>query len=487
MGHFVNAAVASNPKTRRSGWIIPLLAFILLIPCILYVGLRVALPGDGTSLGFAIPPQRAGLPLYALNTGPTGAAPDLLLLAIGDRSVDALLSNLFSAGEFQQTVTADQELIYTVTDSGPPEQVIVHLERRAIWPALINNWTFILDLLLLLAVGLFVYLRQPHLTASRNYFLLSCLLFSNGVIYFSELQASDLLNRPVFWIWFIGTLPLYAIAIGAVVHFTFVFPAPMPGLRRKPRLPLIGYMVIWIPYLAFLGLFWQAYPSVSERVQLIVSGAGLIALVGFPLAIGVVVIRYRREFGPRERRQTRWVLWGMMVALLPWLVVSVLPPLFGIPALNTPLLGILWWALPISFAIAILRENLFNIDHLINRTIVYSLLTLSLTVIYLTSITILQSLFSAISGQQSTAAIVITTLAIAALFTPLRRRIQNAIDRRFYRKKYDAEKALATFSLSVREVVELDDISTHLLTVVEDTLQPELVSLWLIQPEGMKS
>ncbi len=134
----------------------------------------------------------------------------------------------------------------------------------------------------------------------------------------------------------------------------------------------------------------------------------------------------------------------------------------------------------ISLAVAVLRYRLYDIDVLIRRTLVYSILTAILALVYLGGVTLLQGILSRISGEQSTAAIVISTLAIAALFNPLRFRIQSFIDHRFFRRKYDAEKTLASFSTHLREEVNLDDLSTHITSVVEETFQPAHVSVYLL-------
>jgi hypothetical protein len=142
---------------------------------------------------------------------------------------------------------------------------------------------------------------------------------------------------------------------------------------------------------------------------------------------------------------------------------------------------------PISVGIAIVRYRLYEIDTLINRTLVYGALTAILAALYFGGIVVLQRVFIALTGEQSTLAVVASTLLIAALFNPLRRRIQGFIDRRFYRSKYNARKTLEAFSAKLREETDLDALSNDLVGMVRETMQPAHVYLWLrsdVLPKG---
>jgi hypothetical protein len=140
--------------------------------------------------------------------------------------------------------------------------------------------------------------------------------------------------------------------------------------------------------------------------------------------------------------------------------------------------------IPLSIGMAILRSRLWDIDLLIRRTLVYAALTGLLALAYFGSVLVLEGFVRLLTGQsQSQVVTVVSTLAIAALFVPVRRRVQAFIDRRFYRRKYDAARTLAQFGANLRDEVNLDDLSTHLLDAVDETLQPASVSLWLHRPE----
>jgi len=195
-----------------------------------------------------------------------------------------------------------------------------------------------------------------------------------------------------------------------------------------------------------------------------------------------VFIRLRRAIGV-ERQQIKWFAYAAAAYVSAGILAYIIPRVIDTPlwfervsfALNIAFIP----AVPIAIGIAILRYRLYDIDLLINRTLVYGSLTAILLDLYFFGIVVLQRVFVLLTGQQSTLAVVASTLLIAAIFTPLRRRIQGFIDRRFYRRKYDARKTLEAFSAKLRDETDLIALSDDLVGVVRETMQPAHVSLWL--------
>ena len=205
----------------------------------------------------------------------------------------------------------------------------------------------------------------------------------------------------------------------------------------------------------------------------------------------IQLYRYRRVSSPLERQQTKWVVFGFAVPITVY-VGAIVPDLL-FPVLASPgslyrtafvaVQALLQLLFPLSLGFAMLRSRLWEIDVLINHTLVYGTLTVILTLVYVGLVIGLQALLRVIINQGSGVAIVLSTLAIYFLFQPLRRRIQQVIDRRFYRRKYDAAKVVAAFSATLRQEVDLELLRQHLLAVVQETMQPAHVSLWLRPPE----
>ena len=220
--------------------------------------------------------------------------------------------------------------------------------------------------------------------------------------------------------------------------------------------------------------------------------AGNVLLPLLPLCILTsalsLILRYRRS-GGEQREQIKWLAFAASLVGLGLLVVGVTGFIFEPETGDTPplLLGLAqdvvllsYASIPVAVGFAVLKYRLYDIEVVINRTLVYGLLTATLAVLYLGSVTLLQYLLSLFTGQGgNTLAIVASTLAIAALFNPLRRRIQGFIDRRFYRRKYDARKILEAFGSRLRDEAYIERISDDLVGVVRETMQPAHVSVWL--------
>jgi hypothetical protein len=269
-------------------------------------------------------------------------------------------------------------------------------------------------------------------------------------------------------------LLLYAFGSASLVIFFYIFPSG----RFAPR---------WTRWCALLVV---AYESAVVFFPQLPSRAGGPAAYLFPLflltAAVAQVYRYLRVSTATERQQTKWVIFGLALAAL--LFVVYIPVGFLGPAIQfdpvlgnlIPILGVVELLIPICIVMAVLRARLWDIDIIINRALVYGSVTGLLGALYAGLIIGLESLAQAITRQTfQPFVLVISTLVIATLFLPARRRLQAIIDRRFYRHKYDAESILASFSDTLRSQVDLPALSQRLVDVVQETMQPEQVSLWL--------
>ncbi len=264
----------------------------------------------------------------------------------------------------------------------------------------------------------------------------------------------------------------------------------LPSPRWRPvawcaGLGIIGFVVGLATEAGPLEDFPQiANPYGIESPVLGVAGiaAGIVTGVSMVLSAVSLIVRLRRA-GSEQRQRIKWLAYGGAVVvgtIFVGGVISIWSAPISIGIISVALLG-----LPVFTGIAILKHRLYDIDVVINLTVVYAILSATLAAVYFGAIVLLQRVFAGLTGQEKLPqlAIVASTLVIAALFNPLRRRIQFSVDRRFYRRKYDARKTLETFSAKLRDETDLETLNNALVGVIRETMQPAHVSLWL-RPEA---
>jgi hypothetical protein len=332
------------------------------------------------------------------------------------------------------------------------------------------------------AIGLIVFLLRPSNRAAH------ALLFL-GVGFFPWLENFSIptsfypLPHPVSipfdgWTFIINP---------SLMYLVLSFPYPKAPLRRYPRLLVLLIYLSWpvafnLAYLLNLDN-WRGYQEIAFTIYPVQIVLMMLVTV---VALIHTAITVRDPVG---RSQLKWMLAGVgsfvFVGIGGWLVSAYLFP-ETMQSGNWLITTIGWFLLPVCLAVAITRYRLFDIDVIIRRTLVYGALTTTLALVYFGGVVFLQGLLVIVTGEsRSEIVTVVTTLAIAALFTPLRKRIQRDIDRRFYRKKYNAEKLVLAFSTSLREEVDLTELTHSLVRLVEESMQPEHVHLWL-RPAGYR-
>ena len=414
--------------------------------------------------------------------------------------------------------------------------------RSAAWLA----WTLAaFSVAMFLATGALFFLARsaPVPSGSSAGRTIVDLLISVPLLAFplvGALIASRRPGNPIGWILLadgllltlLGLLDYYSV-YGLAGPGSVPFPATAAGLGEWLWVPTVGLLAIYLILLFPDGRLpsrgWRPLAWLSGAIIVSASvGSGLspgpiadlggvrnpFGLEGQPWVAGAtnallvpflacilasvvsLGLRYRRS-GGRERQQIKWIALaasvvglGFVGAMVGGLVAFVLAPQNWEGAADSvPLwFDLLFTAVLLSFGgvpVAVMRYRLYDVDLLINRALVYVALTATLVAAYLGGVVLLQRLFVLLTGQRSTLAVVASTLLIAALFGPLRRRVQAFVDRRFYRRKYDAAKTLAAFNARLREETDLGNLSDDLVGVVRGTVQPEHASLWL-RPEASR-
>lgn len=362
------------------------------------------------------------------------------------------------------------------------------------------------------ALVLFAFATVGALIASRRpqnpigwIFCISTLLWALGSV-LQEYTTYALITAP-------GSLPAGALmgvighwigGIGWFLMLTYLLLLFPNGHLPSPRWRFLAWLIAALLAFYSITFLLSPYPYANSAIDphltdvrnpmgILVANdlfdqlANFSPLLLYPTIIASIVavfIRFRQARGV-ERQQLKWFAYGMTLSILMLTIIIIV--VFSTPN-GGP--GALFYLsvvfIPISAGIAILRYRLYDVDVLIRRTLVYTTLTVILGLLYAGLVFVFGILLHDFFGQQNQLVIVAATLVIAALFQPVRHRIQAIIDRRFYRRKYDAARTLEAFSANLRNEVDLAMLSEHLVAVVEETMQPAHVSLWLRQPEKEK-
>lgn len=463
------------------GWVVAVVSLLLILASAGQLLYRFGLPNDGWSVragAFGTESSRQYTYLNHLVDAQTPLGQNDRVFAVNGARIDPMRIVVQPrTAAIRAQWDAGLPLEYTVLRGGivrqvsvpPVEWTLIAWLRYSLQT--IERIAAMLGALLLIGVGITVFVRRPENAAARALLLVCAALFAQWLsttLPDGISVALDPLARR-FVAFFSYSIFLLLVAPAALL-FAMLFPRPKSIVVRFP----------WVQVAPF-AIAWVIWGIAAAKGAVAWNWLGMLPFLA--LIIVIVAHTVLTSNDPVERSQLRMAGWGLLIGVL--LSALAFLPIFGVVtgrAANVLRAGNSIGAaiIGLALAVAILRYRLLDIDLILRRSLAYSIVTALLVVIYFASVIILQSFFQRMVGEQSSLAIVISTLAIAALFNPLRHRVQEWIDERFYRSRYDAERIAAEFGRMAQDEPDLDRLTEELLNVIRDSVEPTRASLWLL-------
>jgi two-component system, NarL family, sensor kinase len=451
-----------------------------------FVWLHATGPFDGTRLEPGIQPWVDGgllvTPLYTVDAGLQSGD---VVVAAGGRSMESWAQDLFRFGVLRPNWQIGDTVEYTVLRLGQRQTVALTLESYPLGTVAARNWGTIAFALIAQVIATFAFILRRGKEAARVLFLWTSSILS-ATTWSLGLHVSDVVGATGFWLFKATTLGAYLLFWAAGLHFALVFPRRHPALERRPWLVTAIYLAPYTLYLLYLAVTRLLVPDVLGWLALWTRGEAALAGLYLALTLLTVLRRFRERSDWVTRQKIRWVMLGALLSGGIGLLLWTVPAAFGEPLIDSNVLGLVLLPFPLSIAVAILRYQLFDIDTLLNRALVYGALTAMVLAIY----TVVVGLLGLYFRPDSTAPLTLVAAAlVAVLFQPLRERLQRGVNHLLYGERDEPYGVLARLGQRLEATLEPEAVLPATVETVAQALRLPYaaISLRAVQEEPAAS
>jgi two-component system, NarL family, sensor kinase len=459
------------------------LAGLLWLPAAAFLGLHLATPFDNGRLQPGRDNMTAeGVIVTPLEAGPAGFEAGDLVVAVNGRSLESYAQALFHGGLARPPWQVGDTVTYTVRRNGQLTEVSVTLAPYPLAAIVGQNWGTILFALLFTVIAGVVFARRPRQPVVQLLFLAAASILS-ATTWSLGLQIGDFINGIGFWLYKVTSLGVYMLYWIASFHFALLFPRPLPWTERRRWLLPAVYL---LPYLLMAGFITAVRPGAASTLDWIgrwTVGEGVHAALFLGLTLLTVAWQYRRSRDGVTRRQMRWVVWAALLSGGGGLLFYILPGAVGGVAVDPNVVGLIVLPFPLAIAIAILRHNLFDIDRLINRTLVYGALTAVIISLYILIVGSLSALFQARGNLLIS---LLATAVVAVLFQPLRDWLQQRVNRFTYGDRDQPFDVLARLGQRLESTLSPQEMLPTLVATIAEALRLPYVAIVVEKEEGRR-
>jgi signal transduction histidine kinase len=479
----VNALIAPARRAVHidvARWAVAALVIVMFACASAFVGYRISSPSDGTKVGGMGNPYLPGgvtVDEALGHSGATGLEPGDRVVAFLDRPIDSWLDSLIDPAATRPSLSEGEVVRYTVARAGqsiPLRSIAARFDPIA---ALGQAWGVLLFALSMQIAGIYLFLRRPREPAARALLVAGTGMFTSSVPWALGLQASDLALVTGFWLYAVPAGVAYALAWSGALHLALVFPRQISFADGRRRIVTIAYIGPIGGLLALIVATGLVSGHVQPALQVWFTGQGVVEVGGIICAIGLMSYSYWRLVDPIGRRQLRLVAGAVALASSSALVLWFVPQLvMGAPLIPRSAVALLALPIPITLAMAINRYHLFDLDTVLNRSLVYVGLTAGVVVTYATTVAVLSRF---IPGNAPFAAALLGTGAVAVVALPLRDRLQRSVNRVMYGDRDQPEDALRRLGQRLEASIDPQTVLSTLVATVAEALRSPFVAIEL--------